>query len=1327
MRTQTRGSWCGAVRMSNVSLFVLLSCLAGLQSTSGAEGTRLALMSDIHWGPMTLTNQTVYRAHLDQAIAAINAADVRLVLVAGDVTEKGNSGDLAEVRKQLQKLRAPFLCVPGNHDVGNKILPGKRATTKNDVSFARIKQYESVFGPATFVREEGGLRVIGINSSLFGSGLPEERAQWELLESELAGPAAKPSLLLCHFPLFVAGEDEPGGGYWNIEPEPRARLIRLLKRGGIKTVLSGHKHAPITHQVDGISYITTPPVSFGLPRAKQPEGWTLVEMSPQGEARYEIKLIGPADGAAGEGQTTWEHERTSATAASTPHGECDLPLPSAVLMPRAEDYTHMWWAEGFPGHMKGASWLRVIQTGRYAMALETETLQIPHFGAVRGAASYAAAALDDNRAWRALPPAELVLTLTVNGKTYRCANGGKWSTFGGPRLIESGRFLQRADVTGLVFAASDGTRLNAEARLETVAWPDRLALILAARPGQLPIPAGEACFGRAGGGFGLDGTNHLEIPDSPGLDPERFTLELWAFVPTDYQASERSSPWLVCKNGHEEAQGNYGIVIQRGAPQARMNIGGGRENMFVVADRAGLKVERWNHLAISYDGDSMRLYVNGEFAGKRDIGRRRVAGHGGLAFGRRQDNCGDGYHFRGAVDEIRLYHRALTHAEIRNRFLRPEAVDHTLEPAREWRFRADGMASPTKWGERWNSAAMEIALATPKHTLRQQWDLPAGRSWHSPDWREVSVFFDPVTFQADGPTGAVNIRAEEMPGGMARPVDYDPARGWYRVNLDGIEPIVPPGGEEKKNDAIERVSLVLSNPTGFERVARLLFEKSDGGFRQRIGASITGMSAILRGTDGQPTGIPVQLSKNWHGRPEGGVYAGQWFHGLSQVRLPPESRIDLELTLAYGHWGGVAAASHAQLCLIGWGCNQLWDQSALGSWGESICYEPDQAQAQCSILDVRPVMVRSSANDRPWSWTHNVGGGDFFRVFDGAGQRVFPARMRTAYERYGPCLTDVTYAGETGGAIEHAATVSLARTDDIVRGTYRLRLDVKNAMDISRFVIFQIGADTYSYTGERKMALGNETGLIREWDTRWGEGVYRTEPRECGGRVPWVSMHEAVRRASAGAHGAWANRGIVIRSWDACLGGRKVAPWVAERGVKARGEETSTMDILPPPGIGRLEPGDFVHAVIEHIIMPQFAADYYGPNEALRKALGEGKNTWRMIHREAVGNDRRVEMKIGTLEGLYPEVRVRTEGDGAAGNLVGGLGFVPITFTGLTSSRGYALEINGRRLDQAVHGNDFWQTDYDPGTGTWQMTFNVPVAATGASSFRFTKESVGPR
>lgn len=88
-----------------------------------------------------------------------------------------------------------------------------------------------------------------------------------------------------------------------------------------------------------------------------------------------------------------------------------------------------------------------------------------------------------------LPGAELQLVISIDGQSYRCTRGGPWTRFAGPRLIESGRFLQPTDVTELVFSDKQGAKLNVEARLETAAWPDCRGLILAARPGLQVIPS----------------------------------------------------------------------------------------------------------------------------------------------------------------------------------------------------------------------------------------------------------------------------------------------------------------------------------------------------------------------------------------------------------------------------------------------------------------------------------------------------------------------------------------------------------------------------------------------------------------------------------------------------------------------------------------------------------------------------------------------------------------------------------------------------------------------------------------------------------------------
>ena len=53
-------------------------------------------------------------------------------------------------------------------------------------------------------------------------------------------------------------------------------------------------------------------------------------------------------------------------------------------------------------------------------------------------------------------------------------------------------------------------------------------------------------------------------------------------------------------------------------------------------------------------------------------------------------------------------------------------------------------------------------------------------------------------------------------------------------------------------------------------------------------------------------------------------------------------------------WKGLPAASHNQLALPGYKGhrNHLWEQSAIGAWGESICYDPENGLS-ASITDVR--------------------------------------------------------------------------------------------------------------------------------------------------------------------------------------------------------------------------------------------------------------------------------------------------------------------------------------------------------------------------------------
>ncbi len=249
---------------------------------------RIALLSDTHTTRGTNREQPLYRGRLEKVIRAVNAENVDFVLIAGDLTENGKPEELEDFISQIKGFSSPVWFVPGNHDIGNKRVRGKES--ESTLSAARVSEFELSCGPSFFSHERAGIRVLGLNSSVFGSGLERENAMWSFLEAELAKPNQAPTLVFTHYPPFVSAPPEPSD-YWNVEPEPRQRLLKMLREGGVKAVLSGHLHRSLTNHHDGILLVTTGPVSFGLPRGKHPQGWTLVTVPERGEIQTEFKAI----------------------------------------------------------------------------------------------------------------------------------------------------------------------------------------------------------------------------------------------------------------------------------------------------------------------------------------------------------------------------------------------------------------------------------------------------------------------------------------------------------------------------------------------------------------------------------------------------------------------------------------------------------------------------------------------------------------------------------------------------------------------------------------------------------------------------------------------------------------------------------------------------------------------------------------------------------------------------------------------------------------------------------------------------------------------------
>lgn len=595
----------------------------------------------------------------------------------------------------------------------------------------------------------------------------------------------------------------------------------------------------------------------------------------------------------------------------------------------------------------------------------------------------------------------------------------------------------------------------------------------------------------------------------------------------------------------------------------------------------------------------------------------------------------------------------------------------------------------------------------------------------------------------------LEVDAEQIaPKKSSLEVVYNRDLGWHEIKLrtDKVESSRPavepkegnPGPQDDLNSRVERVEFSVTNRSKTDKIVRLNFAK---GRLIQNGSSvfgIPGISAVLRDLNGNPVGVPIQLSKNWHTGGFTGVekfyFEGAWYHGLSVLTIPANSTITLEYTSVNSMWGGVPAASHAQLCLVGWGHNQQWDESAIGAWGETITYEPDLDQTGAPVLDFRPLMVKSPKG-REWGWTGNLGGADLFDYTKLDGNRGWHSRIRTDYKRYSPNYTEVTYAGTMDdNSMDFEYTASIGRSDDITRGIYKIKLKVLEDTEFKDFSIVEFASSRYHHVKSKNLAWGDETGVRKEWEsTVGGEPRYITEKVPAEGRYIWFSFNDSKYTSKQLERFKLAERGFIIRDWRAKIrGDEDVLPWFAEYTTAGGtyGDKSSIIKITPPKGCNSFKAGDFIEATVELIIIPSNIDDYYGPNRNFATALEKSPLSWQMIYREASGNDIDVEVTQGELIDSYP-IKIETKNGLAEIAVTGGLGYVPLTFTNVPDYIDPVLSRreDGRwiRVNQERYGADFWQAEYNAADGTWDITFNVnldtPNDKRQRVEFKFSSES----
>jgi len=162
-----------------------------------------------------------------------------LVVHTGDVTlsNPDSDEDFAVAKELHRRIDAPIRLLPGNHDVGEAYDRSSWWATNS----ARLTRFEQFFEPTPWLEWLGGVGLVGLNSQVLGSGLPEELKQWKLLEEIAEKVFGKHIIVFLHrsfWTPFRGSDRRPG----SLSREDRERILKILGKSQLLGVVNGDLH-----------------------------------------------------------------------------------------------------------------------------------------------------------------------------------------------------------------------------------------------------------------------------------------------------------------------------------------------------------------------------------------------------------------------------------------------------------------------------------------------------------------------------------------------------------------------------------------------------------------------------------------------------------------------------------------------------------------------------------------------------------------------------------------------------------------------------------------------------------------------------------------------------------------------------------------------------------------------------------------------------------------------------------------------------------------------------------------------------------------------------